>query len=136
MTEKELHKLSRSELLEMLVEQTKKVEILESRLKIAQDELNDRVIRMEKAGNIANAALQLNKVFEAAQAAGDQYILGLKNLYEKENNLCQLMEENVIKEEREEFNKKKSSSSDRPAITVSGFISENPPHFKKAGTES
>lgn len=74
MTDKELKKLKRSELLEMLLEQTKRVESLEKELELKNKELENRRIIIEKAGSIAEASLCLNKVFEAAQQAADQYL--------------------------------------------------------------
>lgn len=44
----------------------------------------DRNIELEEAGNIAEAALKLNKVFEAAQKAADQYLDNLRQRCEKE----------------------------------------------------
>lgn len=44
----------------------------------------DRKIELEEAGNIAEAALKLNKVFEAAQKAADQYLYNLKQRCENE----------------------------------------------------
>lgn len=45
----------------------------------------DRKIELEEAGNIAEAALKLNKVFEAAQKAADQYLYNLKQRCESED---------------------------------------------------
>ncbi|MEE1057695.1 MAG: DNA repair protein [Acutalibacteraceae bacterium] len=74
MTDKELRKLSRAELLEMLIIQTKEVERLGKELEEANHKLEDRRILLEKAGSIAEASLMLNDVFEAAQRAADQYL--------------------------------------------------------------
>ncbi len=74
MTDKELKKLKRAELLEMLLEQTKKVESLQAELELKNKELENRRIMIEKAGSIAEASLRLNEVFEAAQKAADQYL--------------------------------------------------------------
>ncbi len=74
MTDKELHKLKRSELLEIMVEQGREIERLQKCLSEAEAKLQERKIVMEKAGSIAEAALQLNQVFEAAQKAADQYL--------------------------------------------------------------
>ena len=73
MTQRELQRLSRAELLELLLETTKENEKLRKQLEQASIALADRVICMEKAGSIAEAAMALNRVFEAAQAACDQY---------------------------------------------------------------
>ena len=80
MTDKELKKLSRSELLELLIDQMKENEKLRLKLKKAYRQLRDRKIVMEQAGSIAEAALQLNGVFEAAQAAAEQYLESLQYL--------------------------------------------------------
>lgn len=74
MVEKELKKLSRRELLEILIMQSKRVEKLELQLAEANRKLEDRRIRLEKVGSIAEAALVLNNVFEAAQRAAEQYL--------------------------------------------------------------
>lgn len=72
-----LKKLSRTELLELLLEQTKELEATQARVSELEKALADRKIKMEQAGNIAEAALQLNKVFEAAQQAADDYVLSV-----------------------------------------------------------
>lgn len=72
-----LKKLSRTELLELLLEQTKELEATQARVSELEKALADRKIEMEQAGNIAEAALQLNKVFEAAQQAADDYVLSV-----------------------------------------------------------
>lgn len=74
MTDKELKKLKRAELLEMLLEQTKRVEALEHELELKNEELENRKIIIDKAGSIAEASMRLNKVFETAQKAADQYL--------------------------------------------------------------
>lgn len=84
MTEKELRKLSRRDLLEMLLAQTKEVERLKKELDAANEALRSREILLANAGSIAEAALQLNGVFEAAQKAADQYLENIKNLNKQE----------------------------------------------------
>ena len=78
MTEKELRKLNRAELLELLVYQTKQVEDLQEALDEANRRLANRRIMLRNAGSIAEAALQINEVFEAAQRAADQYLEHVK----------------------------------------------------------
>ena len=74
MTQKELKKLSRPQLLEMLLLQTEKAEQLEKELEDTKNLLADRKLQLERVGSIAEAALDLNGVFKAAQAAADQYL--------------------------------------------------------------
>ena len=74
MAGKSLKQMSRQELLEMLVAQGKEAETLQSELEKARAELSDRRLKIAKAGSLAEAALSLNGVFEAAEAAARQYL--------------------------------------------------------------
>lgn len=82
MTDKELRKLSRPELLEMLLFQSKEVERLKNELDEANRKLEDRRICLKESGSIAEAALKLNNIFEVAQRAADQYLESIENLGE------------------------------------------------------
>ena len=74
MTDKELKKLSRAELLEMLLVQSKKLEQQQKHIGELEAKLRERELRQKELGSIAEAALQLNGVFQAAQQAADQYL--------------------------------------------------------------
>lgn len=78
MTEKELRMLKRAELLEIMVEQSKKIDELEAEIEYLKEKLNSRKILIEEAGSIAEASLRLNEVFEAVQKAADQYLDNVK----------------------------------------------------------
>jgi predicted transcriptional regulator len=97
MIDKELRKLNRLELLEMLVEQSKQIDELQQKLDIAEKKLADRDLKLKESGTLAEAALKLNDVFEAADAAGKQYVDALKRLYDEEVNRS--MKETVIPDE-------------------------------------
>ena len=83
MTDQELRRLSRSELLEMLVEQMKENEELKIKLKRAQMKLRNRQIAIDEADSIAEAALKLNEVFEAADKAAKEYLDNVRRLAEE-----------------------------------------------------
>lgn len=74
MTDKELKRLSRAELLEMLLAQTEENERLKTELAQAQKALDDRRILIDKCGTMAEAALKLNGVFDAVDKAVRQYL--------------------------------------------------------------
>lgn len=74
MTEKELRRLSRAELLEMLLAQTEENRQLKKELQEAEEALENRRIAIEESGTMAEAALRLNGVFEAADRAVQQYL--------------------------------------------------------------
>lgn len=74
MTDNELRKMTRAELVELLLTQSKEIRSLRKQLDEAQAQLDDRELKLCKVGSIAEAALQLNGVFEAADAACRQYV--------------------------------------------------------------
>lgn len=74
MTDQELRRLSRTELVEILYEQQKRNEALAAENERLRAQLEQRELKIADAGSIAEAALQLSGVFEAAQAAADQYL--------------------------------------------------------------
>lgn len=83
MTEKELRRLSRRELLEMLITRTIENERLTEELQQAREELSDRKLIQERAGSMAEAALQLNGVFEAADRAAREYLENIRRMAEE-----------------------------------------------------
>lgn len=80
MTDKELRRLRRRELLELLIVQTEENEKLRRELSRTQAELNNKRIAIECAGSLAEAALQLNGVFEAADRAAKQYLENVRRV--------------------------------------------------------
>ena len=78
MTDKDLRRLSRAELLDILYEQRKRYEDSLAENQALRQQLEDRTLRIASAGSIAEAAIQVNSVFEAAQAAADQYLASVK----------------------------------------------------------
>lgn len=92
MTQQELKKLRRIDLLELLLEERRENEMLRVQLKTVCKKLDDRTVQLEKAGSIAEASLQLNGVFEAAEAAAAQYLENIRRLSDEEEAVCQRME--------------------------------------------
>jgi hypothetical protein len=84
MKDKKLRKLSRKELLQILVTQSKKIEELEAKLRKAEQGLDDHVLIMKEAGTMAEAALRLNHIFEDADAACQQYLESIRAMAARE----------------------------------------------------
>jgi hypothetical protein len=96
--DKTLKKMTRVELLELLLEQSEQMDKMEKELKLAKTLLEKyqkqlrvakvllkkREIAISTSGSIAEAALKLNGVFEAAQKAADEY---LENVRRNAENL-------------------------------------------------
>lgn len=89
MTEQDLKKLSRRELLEMLVMQGEELESVKKQLANTKQRLLDKEMNINNAGSIAEAALKVNGVFEACQAACAQYTDNIKNLSDRTSKICE-----------------------------------------------
>ena len=83
MTSKELKRLSRMELLEVLLRQIQECDRLKAENTELKQLLESRKLQIAEAGNLAEATLRINRVMEAAQAAAEQY---LENLRDMETN--------------------------------------------------
>ena len=94
LSSKELRKLKRTELLELMLMQSKekdalKQEIEEKNLEIRQlkKQLDTKKIDLQKAGTIAEASFQMNGVLESAEKAAQQYLENIQELHDKEKAL-------------------------------------------------
>lgn len=74
MTDKDLRRMSRGELIEIIYEYRMKTDELTAENEKLTNQLNERIIKINEAGSIAEAALSLSSIFEAAQMAADQYL--------------------------------------------------------------
>ena len=117
MTDKELKRLSRTELLELLLAQTKEAERLARKLEKAEQMLADRQLQINKAGDIAQAALAVNGVMEAAQAAAQQYLDNIIRMEQETRLRCKKIlddAQQAAQQIRQEG--KKSSAADQDLI--------------------
>ena len=80
MTEKELLKLKRSEMLEIMLAQSREIDSLREQLDEANARVEDRELRLKDCGNIAEASLRLTNIFTEAQKAVDLYVENVKRL--------------------------------------------------------
>ena len=80
MTDKELKKLNRSELLELMLEQSREIDRLQAELEETREALQERNLKIESCGSIAEAAAEVNSLFHAAQRAADMYLLNVQRI--------------------------------------------------------
>lgn len=92
MTDQDLKKLNRKELLELLLKQSQELEAVEAKLSAAEAALADRKLNIDKAGSIAEASLQLSGIFEAAQNACRQYTENIESLSLRQEEQCSRIE--------------------------------------------
>lgn len=77
--EKDLKKLKKFELLEIMLAQGKEIDKLRKKVEEQEILLKEKNIAIEQSGSIAEASLKLTKIFEEAQKAADLYLENIKN---------------------------------------------------------
>ena len=80
LTIRELKKLKREELLEIMLAQSREIDNLRAQLDKAEEANRERELKILTAGSLAEASLSLTKVFEAAQKAADLYLYNVKRM--------------------------------------------------------
>lgn len=114
MQNNELHKLGKTKLLTIIYEQEKQIEELKQEIKDLNNQLEDRTIKIKEAGSIADASMKLNKIFEVAQQAADEYLRSIKEV----NNISSENEKSVIENEIiENVNEQDINTIDEKEIT-------------------
>ena len=96
MAEYNLKKLKRLELVEIIEKLQEDLEQTKKENEELRAQMNTRRMELQEIGSIAEASLKVNKVFEAAQAAADQY---LENIRLQQDELAQKSEE-ILSEAR------------------------------------
>lgn len=81
MTDKEFKRLSRVQLIEVIYQLQLQIDALTEDNKKLAEELADKRLRIENAGSIAAAALELNNCFQSAQNAADQYLSEIRAIH-------------------------------------------------------
>ena len=77
---KKIKKLKRIDLLEILLAQSKRIDELEEELAETKHQLASKRIKIREIGTLAEASLQLNQIFEDADAAARQYLHNIRRL--------------------------------------------------------
>ncbi|MDD6095538.1 MAG: DNA repair protein [Clostridia bacterium] len=111
MTDKEIGKLTRKELIEMLLSATTENDRLREEIEKLNKELRIRKIAVENSGTMAEAALKLNRVFEAADAAAKQY---LQNVKAKADAEARASSEETCEAEAEKAEKTEETAEEKP----------------------
>lgn len=74
MTDKEFKRLSRSQLIDVIYQLQLQLDQLTVKNQELEQQLADKRLRLQNAGNIAEAALAMNDCFLSAQNAAEQYL--------------------------------------------------------------
>ena len=83
MTDKEFKRLSRAQLIEIIYQLQLQLDKLNEEKQELESALEDKRLRLSNAGNIADAALEMNNCFRSAQNAAEQYLNEIKAIREE-----------------------------------------------------
>jgi cell division septum initiation protein DivIVA len=83
MTDKEFKRLNRAQLIDIIYQFQLQIDTLTEKNQALEQELADKRLRLSNAGNIADAALEMNNCFRSAQNAAEQYLNEIKALREE-----------------------------------------------------
>lgn len=97
MISKELRKLSRRELMDIIYQMKKNEQKLQEEIISLQEALQDKRIRLAEAGSISEAAASITNVFSAAQKTADLYLHEISCMKEETEKECAKMVEEVNK---------------------------------------
>ena len=101
MTDKEFKRLTRSQLIDIIYQLQLNEEKLMDENKKLKEALEDKRIRIEKAGSIAEAAIEINNVMQAAQNAADQYLKEIECMYEEMHKEVEEERQRIVKRTQE-----------------------------------
>ena len=93
MTDRQLRKASRPELLKMLQQCRQENDDLRQRLEQTQSQLQSRQLVVDQSGTLADAALKLSGIFEAAESACQYYTENIRTLSGRQEEICRKMEQ-------------------------------------------
>lgn len=113
MTDDEIRHLGKTDLLKIIRDQEAELEQNRAQIEELNKSLADKATHLEKCGSIAEASLELNGVFQAAQAAAAQYLAEIK---EKADN-ASAKADSIVNDARD-----KADAQVREAIESAGNI--------------
>jgi cell division septum initiation protein DivIVA len=109
MVSKELRKLNRRELIDIIYQMKKNEQQMQEQIAALQAELEEKRLRLSQAGSIAEAALAVTNVFSAAQEAANLYLQEISSMKEETEIECK----KILEQAR---NAAAKSGSDDPAL--------------------
>ena len=88
MVNKELKKLSRRELVDIIYQMKKNEQQMQEEISALQAALEDKRIRLSQAGSVAEAAVNITQVLSAAQETADLYLREITCMKEAARKEC------------------------------------------------
>ncbi len=129
MESKELKKMSRKDMLVILLEQTKRIRELEDELKKANEKLESKKVVFKNTGSLADAALQLSGIFNTAQEAATIYLSNIKELKEKSEEDIEKLRNKMLRDTERKCKKREKEANEyihKIELEVKNIVKENP----------
>lgn len=124
MVSKEMRKLSRRELVDVIYQLKKNEEQLQEQIAALQETVDEKRIRVSVAGSIAEAAMDITQIFATAQTTADLYLQEIAcRKAETEVQCAQMLEE--AKQEAEKILAEARQKAEELTNTVSHEETEN-----------
>lgn len=101
MINKELKRLSRRELVDIIYQLKKNEQEMQEEIESLKNELQDKRIRISTAGSIADAAISVTNVFSTAQMTADLYLREISYMKEDTEKECKKKIESAEKKVKE-----------------------------------
>ena len=101
MFNKELKKLSRRELVDIIYQMKKNEQQMQEEITALQEGLEDRRIRLSMAGSIAEAAMGVTQLFSTAQTTAELYLSEIAAMKAETEQECAKMIEEAEKKVRD-----------------------------------
>ena len=129
-----LKSLSRTELLEMLLVQTKEVERLQGLLDEANAKLASRELKVSQAGDLASAAMQVNGVFDAARGAAEQYLENIRSVSDRQMAESQARAASIVEQAERRCAELERATATRCVRMMQTFKAESEACWKEVAT--
>ena len=78
----DLTKMKKKDILEIMLAQGEEIDRLRAQVAELEEKLKDRELLVEECGSLAEASIQVTKVFEEAQKAADIYLENIRRRHE------------------------------------------------------
>lgn len=95
MINKELKRLNRRELVDIIYQMKKNEEQMKEQIATLESQLQDKKINISVAGSIAEATVDLTKIFTTAQVTADLYLHQISTMKEDTEKECAKMIEDA-----------------------------------------
>ena len=101
MISKELKKLTRRELVDIIYQLKKNEQELQEKITALEEALQEKRIRLSVAGSIAEAAVDITQLFANAQRTADLYLHEIAAMKEETQKACEAMLEAAKQQTKE-----------------------------------